>query len=376
MGRKNEINTEVNKKIIDDSVNTSIRKLSERYNLNKNTIIRILKESKIIKNNDIEYYICKKTQKKIYDIENKSGILTKHLSSIYENFNLNDINLYFDVKYSNNNTITFTNYIKSLRIVYEKNELISGLHKYKFKTKDIYIFFIENVKISSNIKIKPILLYKLKERYKNSIFIYEDEWIYNKKITELKIKTLLNINKSEKIFARKCDILIIDDIQKKNFLNNNHIQGTCNSTINYGAFYKGELIAVMTFTTYRNMTNDVIKFDYELNRYATNINYIAVGVASKIFKTFLKTLDGHGIIVSYGDRRWVKTHKKNLYTQLNFNLNQISKHDYSYIKSNTIKRIHKITIQQQIKNKNINEKELLYYKKIWDCGKYRYTYKY
>lgn len=376
MGRKCEISTEISKKIIDDSINTSIRKLSEKYNLNKNTIIRILNESKTIKNNNIEYYICKKTQKIFYDVNNKSGTLTKHLSSIYEKFNLSNIETYFDVKYSNDNVITFTNYIKTLRIFYEKKELISGLHKFKFKTKDIYIFFIENAKLSSNIKIKPIFLYKLKERYKNSIFIYEDEWAYNKNITELKIKTLLNINKSEKIFARKCNISIINDNQKKVFLNNYHIQGTCNSTINYGAFYNGELIAVMTFTTYRNMTNDSIKFDYELNRYATNINYIAVGVASKIFKTFLKTLNGHGIIVSYGDRRWVKTYKKNLYTQLNFNLNQISKHDYSYIKPNTIKRIHKITIQQQIKNKNINEKEFLYYKKIWDCGKYRYTYKY
>lgn len=374
MGKKKEISNETINKIIDDSKFLSIRKLSTKFLLNKNTIIRILNNKKI--NNNIEYYICKKTKKKFFDIENKSGSLTKHLSSLYDNVNMSNINLYFDVKYSNNNVVNFSKYINSLRITYEKKELFSGLHKYTFKSKNVIIFFIENNKISLNKKIKPIFLFKLKERYINSIFIYEDEWSLNSNIVQIKIKTLLNINKSEKIFARKCNISIINEAQKKTFLNKYHIQGTCNSTINYGAFYNDKLIAVMTFTTYRNMTNDAIKFDYELNRFATNINYLAVGVGSKIFKSFLKSINGHGIIVSYGDRRWVKTHKKNLYTELNFKLNQISKHDYTYIKPNSINRIHKITVQQQIKNNNINEKELLEYKKIWDCGKYRYTYRY
>ena len=54
------------------------------------------------------------------------------------------------------------------------------------------------------------------------IHIYEDDWFYKKTIIKSRILNLLN--KSEKIYARKCEIKEIDSKLCKKFLNDNHIQ--------------------------------------------------------------------------------------------------------------------------------------------------------
>lgn len=315
-------------KIILDRENLSIRELSNKFNLNKNVILRVINEKKNIKNID-----------------------------------------------------DFEKFIKSLRIIYEKKVLFNGLIKFNFYTKDKTIFFVENNKIINNNKIKPILFFKLKDRYYNSIFIYEDEWFNRNLIFKEKIRYILKKSNKLKIYARKCTIKHITTNEKNIFLDEFHLQKKVNSSINIGAFYNNILVAVMTFSENRGLTNDNNKFDYELNRFATNINFLVVGIASKLFKYFLKSIEKNKLIVSYGDRKHVLNRKNNVYNKLNFKLNQISKHDYSYVKYNEINKHHKFTMQHHYKkNKKINENERTYYerlgyKKIWDCGKYRFTYK-
>lgn len=379
MGKMFDIEKNVEACILKDSETISIRKLAEKYSFNKNVILRILNAEKRKKDGieNIEFLCCKKTNKIFYDVRNKSGILTKHLKEIYGNSitlrTINDYSKYFNIEYNNKNYISFHKYLITLRLIYENKPMFNGLYKYYFSTKNVYVFFIENKKISNNKKIKPILFSKLKDRYHNSIFIYEDEWEFSSNIIKRKIETILNISKLPRLFGRNCEIRSINSKEKTNFLNSNHIQGSANSTINFGAYYNNELVAVMTFTTNRNMTNDIIKFDYELNRFATKINYRVVGIGGKLFKHFLTTINKNATIISYGDRRFVLNSQTNFYRKIGFKLNQVSKHDYSYMEKNSIKRIHKITIQ--IKTKK-NKNEDMDYEKIWDCGKYRFLYKY
>ncbi len=378
MGKKFELNEYVIRNILFDSNEMSIRAMAEKYGLNKNVIIRIIKQKKDI--NNIEYFICKKTKKILYDINNKSGQLTKHLNGLYLKYDIHTLNEYFEIKYENENYISFDKFLKNLNLKLEKKIIFNGLVKYYFKSKNRTIFFIDNKKIIENNKIRPILFYKLKNRYDNSIFFYEDEWVNSKKPVESKIKMVLGISKNPKIFARNCTILNIDSDEKNEFLSKNHIQGKVKSTIALGAYYNNLLVAVMTFNENRNMTNDENRFDYELNRFATDINYHVVGIGGKLFNYFLKHIEKNKTIVSYGDRRFVLNAQNNIYKKINFTLNQISKHDYYYINNSSINRIHKITMQMRFKNNiNLNKEEKygnLDYEKIWDCGKYRFIYRY
>ena len=66
-----------------------------------------------------------------------------------------------------------------------------------------------------------------------------------------KILHILGVSNYErKIFARKCYIHEISKEEKKNFLNEFHIQGNDNSNISLGLFEKEtkNLVAVMTFS--------------------------------------------------------------------------------------------------------------------------------
>jgi hypothetical protein len=72
------------------------------------------------------------------------------------------------------------------------------------------------------------------------IQIIEDEWFDKKDIIKTKIKHVLGCNNTEKIYARKCNIKIIDNNTKNDFLEKYHIQGKDNSSIRLGAFYNDE----------------------------------------------------------------------------------------------------------------------------------------
>ena len=80
------------------------------------------------------------------------------------------------------------------------------------------------------------------------IHIFEDEWEIKKDIVKSKLKHIFGLNTNlEKIHARKCEVKLIGDYEKNNFLNKNHIQGEDRSNISLGAFYSENLVAVMTF---------------------------------------------------------------------------------------------------------------------------------
>lgn len=383
MGKKVNINNKTKIAIINNVDNLSIRQLGKKYSLSKNVIYRILKNSNDEYGN-IDYLICKKTHKIIKDVRNNSGIVTKHINNVYDinvkKISLDEYSKYFTIFYNNKNIIKFNKFIDDIRIKYNKKILFNGLTKYYFPTKDKTIFFIETEKIINNDKIKPILFFKLKDRYEQSIFIYEDEWYYSEDIIKNKIKLILEISKLPKIYARKCVIKEIKPKLKNNFLKHNHVQGTTNASMSYGAYYDNLLVAVMTFTNHNNMGKSNTDYDFELNRFATNINYHVIGIGGKLLKHFL-IVKNNPTIISFGDRRHVLSAHNNIYRKLGFKLNKISKHDYYYVKDGEIERNHKITMQIKFKKsrdyKLYKEKE--YYetnnfKKIWDCGKYRFKF--
>ena len=208
------------------------------------------------------------------------------------------------------------------------------------------------------------------------IQIFEDEYLYTKNIVLSKIKHLLQLDSSNKIYARKCQIKEIDYHSAKIFLDNNHIQGHDKATIYCGCFYNNELIGVMSFL------NDN-ENKWILNRFATNINTNTIGVGGKLFKWFVKTYKPSEI-KSFADRRWTSTIKTNLYDKLGFVQESILRPDYKYFFENKIQRLHKFGFRKKIlvKKYNIDEnlsesemaKKINAYR-IWDCGLIKYIWK-
>ena len=217
-----------------------------------------------------------------------------------------------------------------------------------------------------------------KNRGVKLIQIFEDEYINHKEIVLSKLKHILGIqNNNKKIPGRKCIIVEIDNKISKEFLNKYHIQGFSRSTVYLGAYYNDGLVAVMTFLK----TNDGC---YELNRFASNYNYVCQGVGGKLFSYFIKNYNPEEI-KSFSDRRWTINEDNNVYLKLGFKFDKYTPPDYSYfLQKDGLIRQHKFNFRKKALNKKygfsleMTEDEMikkLGCKKIWNCGLIKYVWK-
>ena len=222
-------------------------------------------------------------------------------------------------------------------------------------------------------------LNKCNEQGIKLIQIFEDEWINHREICESKLKQICGLNTNPKIYARKCEIR---EISNKNevyeFLDKNHIQGRTGFTIALGAYYQNNLVGVMTFKKEKEGY-------WDLNRFATDINYQCVGIGGKLFKYFTRNYDFQEI-KSFADRRWTTDPTNNLYTKLGFEFDSFVPPSYWYHnpKINPYTRFHKFGFRKQHLHKQydlpltMTEHEMttaLGYTRMWDCGLVKYIYK-
>ena len=209
------------------------------------------------------------------------------------------------------------------------------------------------------------------------IHIFEDEWTNKKEIVKNRLKHILGCNIDTKVYARKCIIKELESKECVEFLNKYHIQGSDNSGIKIGAYYKDELISVMTFGNKRSaLGSSSKKGEYELYRFASNKNVI--GIASKLLQYFIKTHKPSKII-SYADRRWSIG---NLYEKIGFKKISITPPNYWYFMNGYNIRYHRFnfakhTLSKKLQkfDKNLTEyrnMQLNGYDRIWDCGSIKY----
>lgn len=201
------------------------------------------------------------------------------------------------------------------------------------------------------------------------IHIFEDEWNNKKEIVKRMLKHKLGLSK-KKIYARKCIIKEIEPKVKNEFLNEFHIQGKDVSRIKLGAFYKDELVAVMTFGL-GNISkggDPNNKLAWELNRFASSCHVIGIG--GKLLKHFQRNYEWEKIY-SYADLRWSGG---NVYKQLGFKLKHQTLPNYFYVDG--MRRIHRFNLRKRPDEpKNIPEWKLRYdegYIRIWDCGNLKF----
>ena len=203
------------------------------------------------------------------------------------------------------------------------------------------------------------------------IQIFSDEWQFKQNIVKNRLKHFLN--KSEKTCnARQCIIQSISTKDYNQFMNNIHIQGSCVSSIRYGAFYNNKLVAAMSFGKNRAIHKCQ---GWELLRFASLGNI--PGIAGKIFKKFINEYNPD-FIFSYCDLRW-GTGK--VYESIGMTLDSITPPGYWYSKD-FVTRLHrfKFTKQKLIEqgfDSNLTESQIteqLGYHKIWDVGHKKFVW--
>lgn len=169
-----------------------------------------------------------------------------------------------------------------------------------------------------------------KERGIQLLQFYEDEMIFKEEIVKNIISHKLGLT-GDRTYARKLKVIEINKTIAKEFLDDNHLQGSCGSKIVYGLVDKKEefLYAVMAFSNLvSNRGSKAESTKWELVRFASHGSI--VGGASKLLSHFINKHPECELLVSYSDNR---ISDGGLYDTLGFKIDSKAKiiPDYSYV---------------------------------------------
>ena len=126
------------------------------------------------------------------------------------------------------------------------------------------------------------------------IHIFEYEWNNNrqKPILENIIKNALGIN-NQKIYARKCKIVVKESKEMREFFDKNNIQGFRGGKFAICLEYNNEIVmSYMMGHPYFGKG----KYQWEVIRGATKLGYTVIGGASKIFNYFIKNYNSKNCV--------------------------------------------------------------------------------
>ena len=130
------------------------------------------------------------------------------------------------------------------------------------------------------------------------ISIFDIDWHNNQEKIKNYLSSVLN-DHADNIHAKDCQCLLIDDDRADNFISMYHIHGcTYFNSINYGLFFGGDLISVMSFG---NLSMNSIECDqYELYGYFTKYGLNIFDGANKLLNHFEQDFNPK-YIVYYSD---------------------------------------------------------------------------
>lgn len=105
------------------------------------------------------------------------------------------------------------------------------------------------------------------------------------------------VRSRDRLFARKCEVKVLNPSEACEFEDLYHLQGRCRGqSVCYGLCYGEELVQIMTFGKPRYNRN----YEWELLRLCTHHKYTVVGGASRLFKRFISEYSPISVI-SYCD---------------------------------------------------------------------------
>lgn len=205
------------------------------------------------------------------------------------------------------------------------------------------------------------------------ITIYASDWRNRRELIK---NRLLNIfGTSSVLYARKGNVRTVSGSEADAFMERNHIQGTCISSIQLGLYFGTELKALMTFGTPRFNK----EYQYELIRYCSEGT--VVGAAGKLIKHFEKHYTPESLL-TYADMNWSTG---DLYRTLGFDYLYDTKPGYSFYDRRTETFLSRYQCQKgRLAKKHGFSTDMtgpemiaqLGYFKIWDCGNMVFCKKY
>lgn len=208
--------------------------------------------------------------------------------------------------------------------------------------------------------------------------VWEDDWNEKKDIVKSRIQGIMG--KNTVIYARKCKKKKIASSEAKIFLNKNHIQGSLNSSFNYGLYRDGELVQVMSFSRPRGMLKVQNEAAWELTRFATALGYNVVGGASRLLKCFIEEVNP-AEIVSFCDRSFSPDYRETVYMKLGFEFDSVTPPNYFYvIGGQRMNRMHfqkKILVEQGYDSTK-TEHDIMFSRgiyRIYDAGNWKFRWK-
>jgi hypothetical protein len=148
---------------------------------------------------------------------------------------------------------------------------------------------------------------------------WAEDWVAKKHIIQNIIHTKLTKN-NIKVYARKCNTVLLSPPQAKEFLNTHHIYGYgTGASVYIGLSYNDTLQAVMCF----KKTTDTV---YDLTRFCTLGGVTVVGGASKLLMHFIRVYTPTEI-TSFSDNMYSNG---GLYETLGFKKESTLYPDYKY----------------------------------------------
>lgn len=270
----------------------------------------------------------------------------------------------------------FADLLDSNNIKYER-EFRCGKYSYDFKVGNNLIEI--NPTATHNTHFNPYGKNRIDINYhRDKSKLAEDKGYHVIHIFEWddKDKVIQLLKTRKTVYARKCDIRVVSDVDTNNYLDVYHLQGKCNNqTVRLGLYYNNQLVSLMTFGVARYNK----KYEYELLRYCASHN--VVGGANKLFKYFVDNYKPKSII-SYCD---TSKFSGKVYDTLGFGLNTVnapSCHWYS-VKENkhiidNLLRMHGYDrLFKENHGKGTSNEELILargYLPVYDCGQSTYVY--
>jgi hypothetical protein len=200
--------------------------------------------------------------------------------------------------------------------------------------------------------------------------IFEDEWSQRGQQVRNKIAHLLGKASTERVHARECVVVAVDNKSKVEFFDANHIQGSGPGSITYGLKFNQQFVAMMTFVSSGTT--------YTLSRYATSCR--VPGGFTKLLKHF-QNHHTWFTIESFADLRWSDG---NLYSSTGWEYQYTIPPDYYWCEGTN--RHHKFAFRRQqlpkklaVFDPSLSEAENCRNNGLWkiyDCGKIKYSLTY
>lgn len=208
------------------------------------------------------------------------------------------------------------------------------------------------------------------------ITIFESDWLHKQDIVKSMLRARVGKG-CQRIFARKTVVKELLESTASDFFECNHVSGHVKSLFYYGLFIDNRLIAAISMKKSRYDKG----VQYELIRFATELNTVVVGGFQKLFGHFVKKNSPISII-SYADLRFGEG---KVYEKAGFRFVHRTVPNYYYFKE----RITKLLSRQQFQKHKLSQKLDNFdptktefenmtdngYYRIYDCGHNKWIWK-